>query len=121
MNDFTIMKELYLKGLESYHNGDYYDAHEYWEDLWSDHYFEDRRFVQGLIQLSVSFVHLQNNNLNGAKGLMRKCIEKFHDYTGIHRNINVDVLKVNLVSIQNQYEKMAVCEEFDWEMIPELI
>ncbi len=121
MNEPEIMEELYLQGLEAYHNGDYYDAHEFWEDLWSDHYFEDRRFVQGLIQLSVSFVHLQNNNLNGAKGLMRKCIEKFNDYNGIQREINVDSLKKQIISIQNMYDRMNSCDEFEWEMVPELI
>lgn len=115
------MEELYLKGLEAYHNGYYYHAHEHWEDLWSDYYFDDRKFIQGLIQLSVSFVHLQNNNLNGAKGLMRKCLEKFHLYSGIQRDINVDSLKEKLASIQIQYEQMDTCEEFDWDMVPELV
>ena len=40
------------------------------EDLWSDYYLKDRLFIQGLIQLSVSFVHLKNNNMNGAKSLL---------------------------------------------------
>ncbi|SVD01662.1 uncharacterized protein METZ01_LOCUS354516, partial [marine metagenome] len=41
---------LFLKGLESYHEGNYFDAHEFWEILWSDYYLEDRDFIQGLIQ-----------------------------------------------------------------------
>ena len=52
------------------------EAHEAWEDLWSDYNLDDKKFIQGLIQLSVSFVHLENNNLNGARSLLKKCNEK---------------------------------------------
>jgi len=115
------MEELFLLGLEAYHDGNYFDAHEHWEDLWSDYHFEDRRFIQGLIQLSVSFVHLQNNNLNGAKGLMRKCIEKFRDYSGMQRNIDVDSLKKRLMVIQDEYEKIDSSRDFNRDLIPELV
>ena len=41
------------EGLNYFKSGDYFEAHESWEDLWSDFYLEDRKFIQGLIQLSV--------------------------------------------------------------------
>ena len=28
---------LFLKGLKSFNESDFYDAHEYWEELWSDY------------------------------------------------------------------------------------
>lgn len=121
MRDEARMEDLFLRGLESYHNGHYFDAHEHWEDLWSDFHFEDRRFIQGLIQLSVSFVHLQNNNLNGAKGLMRKCLEKFADYSGVHRNIDVDRLNESLIHIQKEYESIDNAADFNRDLIPELL
>ena len=69
MNDTQKMENLFQEGLTYFKSGEYFEAHESWEELWSDFYLKDRRFVQGLIQLSVSFVHLENNNLNGAKSL----------------------------------------------------
>jgi len=115
------MEDLFLRGLEAYHNGEYFDAHEYWEDLWSDFRFKDRRFIQGLIQMSVSFVHLKNDNLNGAKGLMRKCLEKFDEFSGVQRNIDVTKLKTHLLKIQIEYGKLENTTEFNWDLIPELI
>ena len=50
------MQILFEKGLNEYEKGDYFEAHEAWEDLWSDFNFPDRKFIQGLIQLSVSSV-----------------------------------------------------------------
>ena len=107
--------------MEAYHEGNYFDAHEFWENLWSDYYLEDRQFIQGLIQLSVSFVHLGNNNLKGAKSLMRKCILKFNNFSGIHRGINLEDLKYNLDKILNEYEAISLASDFNNDNIPELI
>ena len=101
--------------------GRYFDAHEYWEDLWSDYYLEDRQFIQGLIQLSVSFVHIENGNLNGAKSLMKKCIIKFDPYNGIHREIKISQLKENLKKILKEYESIDSASDFNKENIPDLI
>ena len=59
---------LFQAGLKLFNDKNFYDAHEKWEDLWSDYYLKDRLFIQGLIQLSVSFVHLKNNNMNATIG-----------------------------------------------------
>ena len=88
------MRILFEKGLNEYEKGDYFEAHEAWEDLWSDFNFPDRKFIQGLIQLSVSFVHLNNGNMIGARNLLKKCQQKFSNYSGIHRQINIDELKL---------------------------
>ena len=77
------LKELYKEGLRQYELMDYFEAHEIWEELWSNYYLKDRRFIQGLIQLSVSFVHLGNGNMIGAKNLLRKSKEKFLEFSEI--------------------------------------
>ena len=50
MSETHKMNELFERGLTEYEKGDYFEAHEAWEDLWSDYNFDDRIFVQGLIQ-----------------------------------------------------------------------
>ena len=92
MTEEQQKQKLYNEGLNHFKSKNYFEAHESWEDLWSDYYLEDRKFVQGLIQLSVSFIHLENNNMNGAKSLLRKAKEKFQLFSGIHRNINMPTL-----------------------------
>ena len=39
------LNNLYLQGFEKYKEGDYYLAHEYWEDLWHNKQIEDRIFI----------------------------------------------------------------------------
>jgi len=114
------MNELFQKGLAEYEKGDYFEAHESWEDLWSDYNFSDRIFVQGLIQLAVSFVHLSNGNMIGAKSLLKKSQNKFVDYKGIQRGINVDNLKSAIDVVEIVYNDLSNSEEFDWDLVPVL-
>jgi|TARA_Y100000590_G_scaffold404443_1_gene491984 predicted metal-dependent hydrolase len=120
VNKSDKMSELFKRGLDEYDKGDYFEAHEAWEDLWSDYNFPDRKFVQGLIQLSVSFVHLGNGNLTGAKNLLKKCQQKFDDYNGIHREINLSDLKSSIEAVEIVYSELNDCRDFDWDLVPAL-
>ena len=114
------IEKLFLNGLKHYHSRDFFEAHEVWEELWSEYYLEDRKFIQGLIQLAVSFVHLGNGNMNGAKSLLRKCTEKFESFFGIHRGINVQILLDNIEQVRRAYEVANVPDDFDWNLVPSL-
>ena len=118
MNNSDKMSELFQRGLDEYDKGEYFEAHEAWEDLWSDYNFPDRKFVQGLIQLSVSFVHLGNGNLTGAKNLLKKCQQKFEDYNGMHRDINLSDLKSSIEAVEIVYSELNDCRDFDWDLVP---
>ena len=120
MSDASEIQALFQKGLDEYEKGDYFEAHEAWEDLWSDYNLPDRKFVQGLIQLAVSFVHLGNGNMTGARNLLRKCQNKFTDYKGIKRNINVDELKSAIEAVDIMFQDMENTSEFDWDLVPSL-
>ena len=120
MTEINKMNQLFEKGLAEYEKGDYFEAHESWEDLWSDYNFSDRIFVQGLIQLAVSFVHLSNGNMIGAKSLLKKSQNKFVDYKGIQRGINVDNLKSAIEVVEIVYNDLRNSEEFDWDLVPVL-
>ena len=120
MSNASEMRILFEKGLNEYEKGDYFEAHEAWEDLWSDYNFPDRKFIQGLIQLSVSFVHLSNGNMIGARNLLKKCQDKFSEYNGIHREININELKFAIEAVSLTYENMKESSEFDWDLVPVL-
>ena len=110
---------LFHAGLKHFNEKNFYDAHEKWEDLWSDYYLKDRLFIQGLIQLSVSFVHLKNNNLNGAKSLLNKCKQKFEAFN-IQRGIDVKKLLISIEKVQDNYDHINSSEDFNWNLVPRL-
>ena len=120
MNEEEKKEQLFSDGLRAYEEKKFFEAHELWEELWSEYYLADRTLIQGLIQLTVSFVHLGNGNLNGAKSLLNKSAEKFSSFSGVHRGINIDNLKKQIMEIKNEYEQLMTVDEFDWVHIPVL-
>ena len=115
MSDEIKKTELFQEGLKQYRLMDYFESHEVWEELWSGFYLVDRKFIQGLIQLSVSFVHIGNGNMIGAKSLLRKSKEKFKQFSGIHRGINIKLLLK-----QVEYRKVENPKSFQWDLVPDL-
>ena len=91
--------ELFQKGIDAFNDRCFYDAHEYWEELWLDFKLEDAKFIQGLIQLAVGYFHLFNNNLNGARSMMRKCLGKFEGVERV-RGINIKKLIKQVEEVQ---------------------
>ena len=69
MTNATEYDPRYLEGIELFNRGEYFDAHEVWEDLWHDTGGPDRRFYQGLIQAAVAVYHASNGNVPGARRL----------------------------------------------------
>ena len=120
MNEDLNKIKLFQEGMKQYKAMDYFEAHEAWEDLWSDYYLEDRKFIQGLIQLSVSFVHIGNGNLIGAKSLLKKCKEKFQIFSGVHRGINLKILLNQMDMVRLTYDGLIDASEFDWDVVPTL-
>jgi predicted metal-dependent hydrolase len=120
MSDEIKEVELFQEGLKQYKLMDYFESHEVWEELWSDFYLVDRKFIQGLIQLSVSFVHIGNGNMIGAKSLLRKSKEKFKQFSGIHRGINIKLLLKQVDCVELEYRKLENPKSFQWDLVPDL-
>ena len=96
---------LFIKGIEAFNNRAFYDAHEYWEELWLDYKLNDAQFIQGLIQLAVSYFHFFNQNLNGARSMLKKCLKKI-DSIEAARGIDVIELKSQICNVQKYFDKI---------------
>ena len=120
LDENKIKRELFEKGLKAYNEREFYDAHEYWEDLWSDYVLPDAKFIQALIQLSVGYFHITNNNRNGANGLLKKCVPKFKMYLPIKRGIDVGaILDQVSASLENLKSIDNICD-FNWDLVKKI-
>ena len=104
--------ELFNQGIICFNNKEYYDAHEYWEELWLNYKLEDAKFVQGLIQLAVSYFHFFNDNLKGAKSMLDKSKLKFSDCSFSY-GIDVKTLVSEISKVQKCYNSMS--EKLDYK------
>jgi predicted metal-dependent hydrolase len=71
-------------GLAHFNAGEFFDAHEVWEELWHDCPAIDRRFVQSLIQAAVAIYHWGNGNSAGARTLLARGRAKAADYPPVY-------------------------------------
>lgn len=69
MTDSADYSPLYLAGIEFFNRCDFFEAHEAWEELWTDYQGPSRKFYQGLIQAAVALHHFGNGNIRGARKL----------------------------------------------------
>ena len=115
-----IKETLFLDGLELYNKRKFYEAHEIWEDLWTEYRQADDKFIQALIQLSVGYFHISNINKRGAVSLFNKSLSKFELFKGIHRKINVDLIIKNIKFTLNSLEKVDKIEDFNWKTVEEI-
>ncbi|GIW79659.1 MAG: hypothetical protein KatS3mg105_1466 [Gemmatales bacterium] len=80
----------YLAGIVLFNRGDFFEAHEVWEDLWMETAREDRRFYQALIQAAVALCHFCNGNLRGAAKLYRSSHDYMRQYPSPHLGLDID-------------------------------
>ena len=98
----NIKEKLFVDGITLFNEKKFYDAHETWEELWSEYRLKDDLFIQGLIQLSVAFFHITNLNLKGSSNLFKKCLPKLKKFPINHRNINVSEI---IICAENSEKK----------------
>lgn len=80
----------YLEGIALFNRGDYFEAHEVWEDLWQDCPAADRRFYQALIQAAVAIHHFQRGNFTGATRLFHSGKRYMEPYRPTYRGMEID-------------------------------
>src|SRR6476660_6390445 len=79
----------YLAGVAAFNAGDYFAAHEVWEELWRDCPAADRRFYHSLIQAAVALYHADRGNRTGAERLKTAGREKAAGYSTWYRGVDL--------------------------------
>ena len=121
--DGPSIDALYAEGIRHFNACDFFEAHEVWEELWTEYRGPARRFFQGLIQAAVALHHFGNGNIRGAKKVFVSSRTYLDDYRPAYLGLNLDEFLA-------QYERcfaevLASIEEFprlevDPELIPEI-
>lgn len=63
---------LLLQGVEEFNQGNFFEAHELWEEAWNDAVGEEKRFYQGLVQIAAGYHKLSLAQYNGARKLLER-------------------------------------------------
>jgi predicted metal-dependent hydrolase len=95
----------YLKGIEDFNAGRYFDAHEIWEEVWLRSSGETKLFYQMLIQAAVGLHHYERGNARGARGMHANVIDKLGRLPSVF-------MSLDLADFSRQF-KVALAELID--------
>src|ERR1700758_5474526 len=80
------------EGLRLYDAGEFFTAHEAWESVWLKTPEPEKTFLQGLIQVTAAFHHLQRNNPLGTMELLQAALRRLDRYPPRFGGISVELL-----------------------------
>ena len=79
----------YLKAIEEFNRGLFYEAHETLEDLWLEDNGPEREFYQGIIQVAAGYFKWEQEVPQGALKLLRSAIRKLEPYRPVCLGVHV--------------------------------
>jgi uncharacterized protein len=100
------------EGLRQYKAGEFFAAHESWESLWMVAQEPEKLFLQGLIQVTAAFHHLQRGNLLGTTRLLQHALERLERYPATFGAISVTLLRDDIRAWLNTLRTEAPQPEF---------
>lgn len=114
---------LYLAGIEHFNQCDFFEAHEVWEELWTDYQGPARKFYQGLIQTAVALHHFGNGNIRGARKLYHSSTAYLQPYGPHYQGLDLTAFLgqfttcfAEVLASQEEFPKI----ELQADLIPEI-
>lgn len=81
------------KGIDLFNAGDFWAAHEAWEEAWTpDRHGPDRGFWKGLIQVAAGTLHYSRRNRRGALNKWRGGLAYLDPYRPTHHGVELEPL-----------------------------
>jgi predicted metal-dependent hydrolase len=77
-----VESEKYLRGITLFNQAEFFDAHEHLEDIWRAAPPENKKFLQGLIQVAVAFHHYSTGNRVGMRSVLERAIRNLSQPAG---------------------------------------
>lgn len=88
----ALLNEQYLNGIRLFNQGEYWHAHEAWEDCWREATGSDAIFFKGIIQAAAALVHWQRGNPTGLQRNWRKSYAKLTTLPPVMHGIVLETL-----------------------------
>jgi uncharacterized protein len=79
----------FWQGIEQFNSQDFYACHDTLEALWMEAGEPEKKFYQGILQISVALYHLSNQNWRGAVILLGEGINRLSYYQPSYAGIAV--------------------------------
>jgi predicted metal-dependent hydrolase len=106
------MDPLLARGIELFNRGEFFEAHEVWEELWTPERDPRRLFLQSLIHVTVGAYHASRGNPAGASRQLRKALRKIEPYLPQYEGVDTARLREDAHRLLLAVEAGAPIPEF---------
>jgi uncharacterized protein len=96
-----------LHGIALFNAGEYFEAHEALETAWRDEPGPVRDLYQGILQVAVTYLHIQRGNYGGATKVSARCKPKLDNWPDTCRGVDVAALRRNLGSVMEALARLG--------------
>ena len=87
-----------------FNNEKYWKTHEVLEGVWKRTQGDERSLLNGIILVAAALVHYQKVEQAICISIMKRALDKLHGTSGYYYDIDVDMLKTNVISSVNSNE-----------------
>lgn len=90
----------FQKACDHFNQGEYFEAHEEWEDLWNEAHGARHAFLQCLIQVAVALHHGRNGNWNGARKLCASALGYLEKGAADSEPVDMEALRAFILELE---------------------
>lgn len=87
-------QDKFRRGIILFNSGEFFKAHEVWEEIWLAAGEPEKTFLQGLIQLAAAFHHYSRGNRAGMQLLVTAALQKLEKFPAEYFAINLGALRM---------------------------
>jgi predicted metal-dependent hydrolase len=98
------MEDGLLRGIDQMRRGEYFEAHESFEDVWRASDLAEKDFFQGLVHFTVAWYQAGRGNRTGCERQIEKAQRRLAAFAPEHRGVDV---MAALESLQDAADRVA--------------
>ena len=91
-DDLFINDSRFEIGMKLFNSCQWYKAHDVFEEIWHETAGPERQLLQGILQVAVAQVHLENSNINGATILFGEALGRLKKFQ--LTNLGLDIVRL---------------------------
>ena len=116
-DDLFINDSRFEIGMKLFNSCQWYKSHDVFEEIWHETGGPERQLIQGILQVAVAQVHLENSNKNGATILYGEALGRLKRYQ--LTNVGLDIVGL-CKCIAMRLELLQVGQDLSSTSVPAL-
>jgi len=104
-------------GMKLFNSCQWYESHDVFEEIWHETGGPERQLLQGILQVAVAQVHLENSNVNGAMILYGEALGRLKRFE--LANLRLDIVGL-CICITKRLELLQTGKDLSFCNLPVL-